>query len=381
MYIRPGVLQISTIIFALFSGSFVPISLAQFTPAEYPKRVATCKAVKRTPKPEVVDIALRYVDLNPQAKSAMLMVHGWPSLWSTWSNQIQEFENDYHLVIPDLRGFGESTHPGDVRTDGTMGDLVGDLVCVLQHAKVNLAICMGHDWGSQLCYEAARMRPDIFTAVIGAVVPYIPAADSFVPIQALVEALPKLTYQLYFDRKLDAAIAERDQNITRTIRATLRTVDSPPPDEYLKSSDSFLDAWVHVKEIPPVPFFTSEEEEYLVDQYKVQGFRHTLQFYMSENRYSAWELARAQGNHSIPQPVLAIYPLDDPVADWLVASRLLKSQEFIPDLTTETLDGAHWVHLENPVKFNAIVREWLRNSYLKHGTKRAADDARPIDEL
>ena len=109
MHTPRGVLQVSAIIFALFSGSFVPSSSAGFTPAEYPKRVATCKATKRTPKPEVVDIALRgyvyplnssrlsdalsgYVDLNPQAKDTMLMVHGWPSLWSTWSNQIQEFE-------------------------------------------------------------------------------------------------------------------------------------------------------------------------------------------------------------------------------------------------------------------------------------------------
>jgi soluble epoxide hydrolase/lipid-phosphate phosphatase len=59
-------------------------------------------------------------------------------------------QNDYHLVIPDLRGFGESTHPGDVRTAGTMGDLVGDLVCVLQHANVTSAICMGRVPNSSL---------------------------------------------------------------------------------------------------------------------------------------------------------------------------------------------------------------------------------------
>jgi hypothetical protein len=28
-----------------------------------------------------------------------------------------------------------------------------------------------HDWGSQICYEAARMRPDIIGGVVGAVVP------------------------------------------------------------------------------------------------------------------------------------------------------------------------------------------------------------------
>jgi soluble epoxide hydrolase/lipid-phosphate phosphatase len=28
-----------------------------------------------------------------------------------------------------------------------------------------------HDWGAQLAYEAARERPDIFTAVVGITIP------------------------------------------------------------------------------------------------------------------------------------------------------------------------------------------------------------------
>lgn len=34
---------------------------------------------------------IEYVDINPEGRTTLLMVHGWPSLWSTWSNQIQEF--------------------------------------------------------------------------------------------------------------------------------------------------------------------------------------------------------------------------------------------------------------------------------------------------
>jgi hypothetical protein len=35
----------------------------------------------------------------------------------------------------------------------------------------HLCTMLSHDWGAQLCYEAARMRPDIFTAVVGSVIP------------------------------------------------------------------------------------------------------------------------------------------------------------------------------------------------------------------
>ncbi|KAF8806818.1 alpha/beta-hydrolase [Phlegmacium glaucopus] len=332
-----------------------------FNPSNYAKSAARCIATKREPVQQDVHIELKYVEINLDAPTTLLMVHGWPSLWSTWSNQIEEFQHDYHLIIPDLRGFGGSTHPGDVRSSGTLGDMVDDLVCILQQAKVESVICMGHDWGSTVCYEAARLRPDIFKAVIGIVVPYIPAAGPFIPIKKFTPIFPTLSYQIFFDSETDAAVAELDQDIRRTIRATLRTVASPPPDTFLKSNVSFLSAWDGVEKIPPVPFFTPGEEDYFVNQYCINGFRNTLQFYSNQNRLLGWELANAQGNHTIPQPVLAIYPTEDPVADWEKAAIFLQSYKYLPNLTVKLLSGAHWVHLENPLKCNNIIRKWLRS--------------------
>ncbi|KAJ3550596.1 hypothetical protein NMY22_g365 [Coprinellus aureogranulatus] len=256
-------------------------------------------------------------------------------------------------VVPNLRGFGDSTHPGEMRTSGTMGDLVGDLVCVLENAGVSQAICMGHDWGSAVCYEAARARPDIFIGVAGAVVPYLPAAGEHLEVKDLVSFLPKMTYQLFFDLKTEEAIAELDADIRRTMRGTLRTIDSPPPESFLTSNSTFLGAWNGI-EVPPVPFFSKEEEDYFVKEMSAQGFRNTLQFYTSENRHQSWKLAHEQGNHTLPQPVLT-----DPVADWMVLQRVARSADFIPNLEVGFVEAAHWPHLERPEEFNAIVRQWL----------------------
>jgi soluble epoxide hydrolase/lipid-phosphate phosphatase len=326
-----------------------------FRPREYPKQVSTCKALKGDSL--TVDIDIHYVDINRDAKASIIMVHGWPSLWSSWANQIRELEKDHHLVIPDLRGFGSSTHPGD--SQGNMGDFVSDLVCVLQHAKVATAICVGHDWGSQICHEAARMRPDIVTGVVGISIPYLPSSGPFVPIADLLGYFPRLTYQLFFDKKTPAAVKELDADIRRTLRATLRTRNSPTPDAFLTSHDSFLSAWDSVADIMPIPFFSPEEEDYFVEEYSIQGFRNTLQFYIHSNRYASWTLAHNQGNHTIPQPVLSIIPLNDPVGDWILAGRLMQSHSFLPKLTLETFEGSHWVHLEQPDEVNAAIRRWL----------------------
>jgi soluble epoxide hydrolase / lipid-phosphate phosphatase len=45
------------------------------------------------------------------------------------------------------------------------------------------------------------------------------------------------------------AVVELDQNIRRSVRATLRTVASPPPDTFLKSNVSYLSAWDSVEQV------------------------------------------------------------------------------------------------------------------------------------
>lgn len=52
-------------------------------------------------------------------------------------------DENYRLIAPDLRGFGYSSHTQDFKSSHTMGDIVQDLICILEHAGVQSAICMG----------------------------------------------------------------------------------------------------------------------------------------------------------------------------------------------------------------------------------------------
>ena len=51
--------------------------------------------------------------------------------------------------------------------------------------------------------------------------------------------------------------------------------------------------------------------------------------------------------------------MQDPVADWLTAAKVLGSNAYIPNLTTETIYAAHWPQLERPQEFNLILERWL----------------------
>ncbi|KAF8515770.1 Alpha/Beta hydrolase protein [Hysterangium stoloniferum] len=361
---------LSSVVFGLSISSTIatsqePLALNPscntFDPRAYPMSAARCTALNRATS-ESTTIALEYVNVNPSANRTLLLVHGWPSLWSTWSNQIKHFEKDYNLIVPNLRGFGGSTHPGDVQSSGTMADMVSDLTCVLEHASVqHKVVCVGHDWGAQVCWEAARMRPDLFEAVAGAVLPYLAAAGPLIPVENLSVLFPGLTYNIFFEKRTNEAAAELDTSIRRSLRAALRSASSPPPPAFLTSSTSFLDAWSDFEEIPPVPFMSPEEEDYMVEQYSMQGFGKTLQFYTHGNRLGSWSFDRAQGNFSIPQPALYIMPTNDPVADWEKILVLAGSPSFFSQLRIEPMDTHHWPQLEDPHVFNLILQDWLNH--------------------
>ncbi|KAF8604921.1 alpha/beta-hydrolase [Ceratobasidium sp. AG-I] len=332
-----------------------------FNPKRFRKRKVQCFAWDRSTDPWTENLLdITWVDLNPEAERTLLFVHGWPGLWSTWSNQIEEFRNDYHLLVPDLRGFGWSSHPGDPENSGTIPDIIDDLVCLLEAAAVKKAVCVGHDWGAQVCWQAARSRPDLFEAVAGAAVPYLPANGPFMPTEHMVPHFPKLAYQLYFAQKTKEAYAELEKDIRKTLRAVYRTAATKPPAKFLTSTDNLLEAYGEGELDERIPFFNKFEEDYLVKVYGVQGFKNTLQFYTHGGRHRSWEFAHSQGNHTIPQPALFIEPSKDSVADWGKVSALVGSAKFIPQLETVVLPTSHWPQLERPEEFNAALRKWLK---------------------
>jgi soluble epoxide hydrolase / lipid-phosphate phosphatase len=109
---------------ALGCASALPQAPSPFDPNAYKKKFVTCNAVERsgeTAKP--IEIKLAYLDINPTAKKTLLLVHGWPSLWTTYREQILAFGKEYRLILPENRGFGDSEHPKDLQKSNSMPDV------------------------------------------------------------------------------------------------------------------------------------------------------------------------------------------------------------------------------------------------------------------
>ena len=83
------------------------------------------------------------------------------------------------------------------------------------------------------------------------IVQYLPYESPYASIEPLTTMLPKLSYNIFFEKHTDEAIKELGADVRRTLRGTLRTMDSPTPDAFLRQKDSFLRGWDGVDEVRP----------------------------------------------------------------------------------------------------------------------------------
>jgi 3-oxoadipate enol-lactonase len=66
-------------------------------------------------------------------------------------------ENDFDLLLPDLRGFGES-QPAE--TDFAMSDFAADLAGLLDQLKIEQAAVVGHSMGGYVALAFVRAYPE-----------------------------------------------------------------------------------------------------------------------------------------------------------------------------------------------------------------------------
>lgn len=87
----------------------------------------------------------------------LVLLHGFPLDHHTWDDIIPLLENTFDLIVPDLRGFGEST---TVDTLYTMDDIASDIAGLLDQIGIANTIIAGHSMGGYVALAFARLFPE-----------------------------------------------------------------------------------------------------------------------------------------------------------------------------------------------------------------------------
>ncbi len=118
---------------------------------------------------------LDYAVTEAGSGEALLMLHGFPDSARLWRHQIPALaEAGYHVIAPDLRGFGASAKPvGEEHY--TLGSVLGDVTALLDHFGLGRGKLVSHDWGAALGWAFAAWMPERVTRHIACSVGHLSA--------------------------------------------------------------------------------------------------------------------------------------------------------------------------------------------------------------
>jgi pimeloyl-ACP methyl ester carboxylesterase len=87
----------------------------------------------------------------------LVLIHGFPLDHHLWDEVVPLLEDTFDLILPDLRGFGESS---TVEPFYAMEDYASDLAGLLDHLGIQKAAIAGHSMGGYVALAFARLFPE-----------------------------------------------------------------------------------------------------------------------------------------------------------------------------------------------------------------------------
>jgi len=125
----------------------------------------------------------------------LILLHGWPEFWLTFRRNIDVLAEDFDVIVPDIRGFGESRstdRPVDVPL--TAKQIADDLAGFLDTVGVKQRIgIVTHDVGSVAAQTFARSYPERLAGLFFFNAPHPGIGRRW----AAAETIPEIWYQTF----------------------------------------------------------------------------------------------------------------------------------------------------------------------------------------
>lgn len=310
---------------------------------------------------ETNGVTLRVAEAGPVDGKLVVLVHGWPESWYSWRDQIPALADaGYHVIAPDMRGYGKSDKPADVE-DYDILDTTGDVVGLLDALGEETAIVVGHDWGSIVAWNSILLHPDRFDALVAMSVPYGGRADG-PPTERMRAAFGDNFYYILYHQEPGVAEAEYDSDpegiLSRLYGSYGVPVDPPTVTDPKRSAGGWIPRLGAPTELPG--WLTQEELDFFVSEFEEAGFRGGVNYYRNMDRN--WELTPELEGATIEEPVLFIAGQSDVVIGGANAEQLTARMSSVAtDLRGVHLipDAGHWIQQEKPEEVNALLLEFL----------------------
>ena len=263
-------------------------------------------------------------------RPVLMFLHGFPEGAFAWDELLSHFsrpENGgYRCVAPNLRGFADSDHPGEV-SDYRAKHLVQDITALIQieSGTAPLAALVAHDWGGAVAWNLANLRPQLLQRLV-----------------ILNSPHPGTFWRELRDNPQQQAASAYMNFLIR------------PDAECLLMQDDFKKLWSFAFE--DVSSSAHWLDAAMKDRYREvwsQGLQGGLNYYRASPLRPATEQDRAALGVELPP---AMWRIDTPtLVLWGLRDRALLPclleglQDHVPDLRMHTHpEASHWIVHEQP---------------------------------
>jgi pimeloyl-ACP methyl ester carboxylesterase len=246
----------------------------------------------------------------------VILLHGWPDSGYLWRHQVPYLvDHGFRVVVPDLRGFGQSERPAEVAAY-LLPNIIADVAGILDELGIQTAHVVGHDWGAAVAWFTAMLIPDRVRRLVVLSVPH-PLAP------ATLRQREMAWYQLLFQFEgiAEAQLQANDWALFRTFSRG-----------------------------------DGDQQRYVADLSRPGALTASL------NWYRANLAPRMPGPRpSLPPvtvPTLGIWSTGD---HYLDGERMRMSADCVagPWQYEEIPDASHWIPLDAPDRLNDLLGDWL----------------------
>lgn len=275
---------------------------------------------------EINGINIHYV--RHGSGEPLILLHGWPEFWYTYRKNIPALAEHFDVLVPDLRGFGETDTPELSTEKGySIETLVEDLKQLLDGVAFDQVGLVSHDVGAYIAQAFARKYPRWLTGLFFFNCPYPGIGRRW----ASPEHLHEIWYQSFNQQPWAAELVGSNR---QTCELYIR---------------HFLSHWAYDSRV-------FEED---IDRW-VDNFMQSDNLQGGFNWYLGADEARMElisnGASELPEietPTKILWGAEDPVIRVEWADRL---DEYFSEYQFSSVDEAgHFVHYEEPDIANEAI--------------------------
>lgn len=268
---------------------------------------------------DLAAVRLHYVTAG--SGPPLVLLHGWPQTWYAWRRLVPLLAPRFRLVMPDLRGLGDSSRPETGYDKRSLAEDIWQLLAgTLGIRSFYLA---GHDWGGPVAYALAAAHRD---------------------------AVLKLAI-------LDVAIpGDGNPNISQGGRRWHHAFHGTRdlPEALVAGREALYLGWFYENYgARPDAIPAEDVAEYLRTYTQPGALRAGFEFY----RAIAQDIADNQGNARLTLPVLAV----GGAAGWGRGAEVEASlRRLADDVTGQVVEGAgHWIPEEQPELLARLLQDFF----------------------